>query len=414
MTQDYPDGFGRTLPGHTVDLESGFASPWYNGTSISLAASASVSYNLTIGDDTYIYFVDMISVTPQANTNFMIIAKVNGIPYISASGQGWLNLPLRQNPSICFTDGDIIGVEVYNLDTSTRVFSIKLNGTKVLKPSTYGHLPAAYFTADKSYISAGDTVTFSDLSAYSPTSWEWDFGDSSPVSTDQNPTHIYAAAGTYTVTLKVSNTYGYDVYTWTNCVSVLTAVPFTVLTEVDPVAYFTISDSEIVVNALPNNVSAYVYVDAGVDFFTDIFAKLQAKILTPSGTNAKIYVVGFSNSVGDLYTGTGIKLTVYMQYYSGSYMLYMVLYNGTTVLAYDYYTIAADTYFYLILKHTAGTSVCTLEVYSDAGFTTLVDTLTLTHASANTAWRYLYGVSSGDFAFTHYLSGSIKNLQVVV
>lgn len=66
------------------------------------------------------------------------------------------------------------------------------------------------FTADFSASSvtacAGDPINFTDLSS-SPTgiiSWVWDFGDGNS-STTQNPTHVYSAAGTYTVILTVNN-----------------------------------------------------------------------------------------------------------------------------------------------------------------------------------------------------------------
>jgi PKD repeat protein len=51
-------------------------------------------------------------------------------------------------------------------------------------------------------------VSFTDASANSPASWLWDFGDGSTISTQQNPTHLYANAGVYTVTLTVTNKCG--------------------------------------------------------------------------------------------------------------------------------------------------------------------------------------------------------------
>lgn len=49
--------------------------------------------------------------------------------------------------------------------------------------------------------------TFHDNSSNIPTSWSWDFGDGN-TSTEQNPTHKYADAGTYTVILTVTNANG--------------------------------------------------------------------------------------------------------------------------------------------------------------------------------------------------------------
>ncbi len=38
--------------------------------------------------------------------------------------------------------------------------------------------------------------------------WSWDFGDGSPISTERNPVHNYAAPGDYEVTLTVKNSIG--------------------------------------------------------------------------------------------------------------------------------------------------------------------------------------------------------------
>ena len=67
--------------------------------------------------------------------------------------------------------------------------------------------PQADFTWSPTNPQVNETIQFTDHSTGSPTSWAWDFGDSS-TSTQQNPTHNYASAGTRTVTLKVSNLNG--------------------------------------------------------------------------------------------------------------------------------------------------------------------------------------------------------------
>ncbi|AKB81516.1 Cell surface protein [Methanosarcina barkeri 3] len=51
------------------------------------------------------------------------------------------------------------------------------------------------------------TVQFTDTSTGSPASWNWNFGDGTN-STEQNPIHTYFSAGTYNVTLVVSNING--------------------------------------------------------------------------------------------------------------------------------------------------------------------------------------------------------------
>lgn len=70
--------------------------------------------------------------------------------------------------------------------------------------------PIAAFI-DDAPVCAGTPVNFTDQSTLNGgtpiTQWLWDFGDSQ-TSTLQNPTHTYAAAGTYTVTLTVTNSAG--------------------------------------------------------------------------------------------------------------------------------------------------------------------------------------------------------------
>jgi pimeloyl-ACP methyl ester carboxylesterase/PKD repeat protein len=60
--------------------------------------------------------------------------------------------------------------------------------------------PIANFTAIDTSVCIGNPIQFNNLSQNS-TSYVWNFGDGSATSTLTNPTHIYASAGNYTVTL---------------------------------------------------------------------------------------------------------------------------------------------------------------------------------------------------------------------
>ncbi|GAB4409951.1 MAG: hypothetical protein OHK0039_13970 [Bacteroidia bacterium] len=71
--------------------------------------------------------------------------------------------------------------------------------------------PDAAFTSPDPSACPGESVSFSDAStAYQTTvvSWLWDFGDGTAPSTAQNPTHVYANAGSYTVNLTVTDNAG--------------------------------------------------------------------------------------------------------------------------------------------------------------------------------------------------------------
>ncbi len=74
----------------------------------------------------------------------------------------------------------------------------------------FGSAPDAMFEMDKDEICLGETLSFHDLSTGEPLIWEWDFGDGTGVSTLKDPVYIYPEAGSYTVTLKVSDNDGWD------------------------------------------------------------------------------------------------------------------------------------------------------------------------------------------------------------
>ena len=90
--------------------------------------------------------------------------------------------------------------------------------------------PVPSFTSNVTAGTPPTIVQFTDTSANTPTSWAWTFGDGG-TSTLKNPSHQYTTAGTYSVTLKVSNAGGSNTLTRTNYISVTSVAP--------PVAGFT-------------------------------------------------------------------------------------------------------------------------------------------------------------------------------
>jgi len=96
--------------------------------------------------------------------------------------------------------------------------------------------PTADFTSDQQQLCVGADVMFTDLSIDADT-WQWDFGDGSPASPVQHPTHTYTVPGTYDVSLTVTNRCGDDTETRVEYITVLPG----------PTAEFTVDHTEICV-----------------------------------------------------------------------------------------------------------------------------------------------------------------------
>lgn len=86
-----------------------------------------------------------------------------------------------------------------------------------------GVAPVANFTSSiQSLPIGGGSVDFYDLSSNNPTSWSWSFPGGTPsTSTQRNPTGItYTSTGPYTVSLTSTNSFGTNLKTITNYITV--------------------------------------------------------------------------------------------------------------------------------------------------------------------------------------------------
>ncbi len=90
--------------------------------------------------------------------------------------------------------------------------------------------PVANFSASATTVTTGSTVTFTDLSTNTPTSWAWSITPASGWSfaggtsaSSQNPQVTFTTAGVYTISLTASNSAGSDNETKTNYITVTAA-----------------------------------------------------------------------------------------------------------------------------------------------------------------------------------------------
>jgi thermitase len=121
-----------------------------------------------------------------------------------------------QNPSHTYT---VAGSYTVSLRVSNSSGSDTEVKTGYISVSAGGSAPVAAFSGTPLSGTAPLLVAFTDQSANSPTSWAWDFGDGN-TSTAQNPSHTYTVAGTYSVSLIVTNAFGSDSDTKTDYVAV--------------------------------------------------------------------------------------------------------------------------------------------------------------------------------------------------
>ncbi len=122
-----------------------------------------------------------------------------------------------KNPVYTYTSVGTYTVTLTVTNASGSDTEIKTDYITVTPPAP----PMAEFIASTTTINVGDSVTFTDLSANNPTSWDWTFEGGTPgTSTDQNPTVTYNTVGTFDVTLVASNAQGSDTETKVNYITV--------------------------------------------------------------------------------------------------------------------------------------------------------------------------------------------------
>jgi Zn-dependent metalloprotease len=158
------------------------------------------------------YTAPNATITPAAN---QVICAGQSAPVLTANNG--INYTYQWNES-----GNVISSAVSNSFTPTTsgTYSVTIDNT-YCPASTSAAVNVNFSTLTASFtqvINTNGSVVFTDASSGTPITWNWNFGDTNN-STAQNPTHTYNTAGSYTVTLVVTDALGCS-QTFTNTVVV--------------------------------------------------------------------------------------------------------------------------------------------------------------------------------------------------
>ncbi|MGM0479542.1 MAG: S8 family serine peptidase [Bacteroidota bacterium] len=219
----YPAGYSEVLAvasTTTGDNKSSFSN---YGSWIDISAPGSAIYSTVPGDG---------------------YATKQGTSMASPMVAGLAGLMLSENSAV--TPGDVVNcilstaddIDGANPSYAGELGAGRINAEAAMNCMTglTGNAPVADFTANTTNILEGDNVIFSDMSNYNPNNWTWTFNGGNPntYSGSNPPAIVYNNAGTYEVSLTVSNGNGSDTETKTGYINVNASTGCDTITNTEP------------------------------------------------------------------------------------------------------------------------------------------------------------------------------------
>nr|NQU91344.1 PKD domain-containing protein [Bacteroidota bacterium] len=145
---------------------------------------------------------------------------ISGVEGGGAAINSTYGIPAYPTYILIAPDHSIVEQDMWPIpNTQTFVTYFQSNGIQQAECPT--STLSATFASDVSEICTGESIQFEDLSTGDPTGWEWTFEGGTPAtSTEQNPLVTYNTAGSFDVTLTITDGIGTDSFTVENYITV--------------------------------------------------------------------------------------------------------------------------------------------------------------------------------------------------
>jgi len=185
---------------------------------------------------------------------------------------------------------------------------------------------------------------------------------------------------------------------------------FTAYTEVDPNDHINVVNStHIQVTDIAEDEDAYLYRDYGAGFFANFTHYLEVRLDDHISATARANCWAVANEIDD-WTGVsdGFSVQVAWANAAGTWRLKLAKMEAGTETSASA-DVSGGTWYYLTITRNGDT--LTLDIYSDANRSTLVDSLSLT-VDASISFRYLYAVQSQNSGDADTLSFTVANLDI--
>lgn len=185
---------------------------------------------------------------------------------------------------------------------------------------------------------------------------------------------------------------------------------FSTYTEQDGNAKLTVTSNSATISAGNDNNLYSLYKDKGADFFDELDIDFTIVINNTVQTDSLIGVSLVNTATPSTYAigVSGNDDCHFVLYWYNA--LFARLMKGQ-FLSYDTYNASVGTTYYCTMTRPAGGDTITVEIYSDSGRTTLLDTVAVSGFSG-LKWRYIYALSTSKWSENNALNGATSNLEI--